>query len=145
MANSNRRRNQIRMLRINGVWPTEDRVLRSNVVNAFKTLLSYPGDWRASPDGLSFSSITALEASRLELPFLEVEVCSALCELNGDKVAGPDGFTVAFWQFSWTMVKEEVLRMFREFYETGRFVRSLNTTFIVMIPKKGRGGGLEGL
>ena len=23
-----------------------------------------------------------------------------LCELNGDKAPGPDGFTVAFWQFS---------------------------------------------
>ena len=30
-----------------------------------------------------------------------------------------------------------MLRIFREFYETGRFIRSLNTTFIVMIPKKG--------
>ena len=27
--------------------------------------------------------------------------------------------------------------MFRDFHETGKFVRSLNTTFIVMIPKKG--------
>ena len=29
------------------------------------------------------------------------------------------------------------MRMFKDFYESGRFVRSLNTTFIVMIPKKG--------
>ena len=31
------------------------------------------------------------------------------------------------------------MRMFREFHESGKFVRSLNTTFLVMIPKK-RGG-----
>ena len=29
------------------------------------------------------------------------------------------------------------MQMFREFHETSKFVRSLNTTFIVMIPKKG--------
>ena len=36
-----------------------------------------------------------------------------LCELNGDKASGPDGFTVAFWKFSWTVVKEEVMTMFK--------------------------------
>ena len=137
MANSDMRRNQIRRLRINGVWATEDSDLKSNIVNAFKSLRSDPGYWRASPDGLSFSSIIALEASRLELPFIEAEVYSALCELNGDKAPGSDGFTVSLWQFSWTVVKEEVLRMSREFFETRRFIKNLNTTFIVMIPKKG--------
>ena len=97
MVNSHRRRNQIRRLRINGVWATKDKVLRSNVVNAFKTLLSDPRDWRASTDGLPFSSITALEASRLELPFSEAKVYLALCELNGDEAPGSDGFTIAFW------------------------------------------------
>ena len=29
------------------------------------------------------------------------------------------------------------MRMFREFHESGKFVRSLNTTLLVMIPKKG--------
>ena len=30
------------------------------------------------------------------------------------------------------------MQLFKDFYETCRFVRSLNTTFIVMVPKKGR-------
>ena len=62
---------------------------------------------------------------------------STLCEMNGDKATGPDGFTTAFWQFYWDIVKDEIIRMFREFYNSGKFVRSLNTTFLVMIPKKG--------
>ena len=33
------------------------------------------------------------------------------------------------------------MTMFNNFYQNGRFVRSLNTTFLVMIPKK---GGTEG-
>ena len=31
----------------------------------------------------------------------------------------------------------DVMRMFKEFYDSGKFVRSLNTTFLVMILKKG--------
>ena len=34
------------------------------------------------------------------------------------------------------------MNFFRQFHETGRFVRSLNATFLVLIPKK---GGVEDL
>ena len=72
----------------------------------------------------------------LELPFMEEEVHSALMDMNGDKAPGPDGFTGAFWQFCWEFVKEKVLEMFKEFHEHNAFLKSLNTTFLVLIPKK---------
>ena len=55
----------------------------------------------------------------------------------GDKAPGPDGFPIAFWQFSLDFVKEEVMGFLFDFYEHKRFVRSLNYTFLVLIPKKG--------
>ncbi|KAL6333307.1 hypothetical protein AAG906_028491 [Vitis piasezkii] len=57
-------------------------------------------------------------------------------EMNGDKAPGLDGFTVAFWQSCWEFVKEEVLDMFKEFYEQNSFFKSLNNTFLVLLPKK---------
>ena len=45
-------------------------------------------------------------------------------------------FTIAFWQASWSFVKENLMNLFREFYEKGMFTLSLNTTFHVLIPKK---------
>ena len=57
--------------------------------------------------------------------------------MNGDKAPGPDGFTVAFWQFSWDIVKEEIMLLFNELYENAKFVRNLNATFIVLVPKNG--------
>lgn len=33
-------------------------------------------------------------------------------------------------------MKDEVMGFLKEFYEQGRFVRSLNSTFLVLIPKK---------
>ena len=65
------------------------------------------------------------------------EIHSALMGMNGDKAPGPDGFTGAFWQNCWEFVKEEIMDLFKEFYVQKSFEKSLNTTFLVLIPKKG--------
>ena len=42
------------------------------------------------------------------MPFTEEEVHPALADLNGDKAPEPNGFTTAFWQFSWDHSCEKV-------------------------------------
>ena len=64
------------------------------------------------------------------------EVWSVLKDMNGEKAPGLDGYTVALWQYSWASVKTDVMAVFKDFFELGKFVKSLNSTFIVMIPKK---------
>ena len=137
MENSRKRRNRLSQLRINGAWAIEQGTLDQDIVRAFKNLLSDPGDWKANHEGLPLSRISELDAINLEQSVSEEEVFSALCEMNGDKAPGLDEFTITFWQFCWETVKADITRMFRDFHETGKFVRSLNTTFIVMISKKG--------
>ena len=73
---------------------------------------------------------------RLELPFTEEEVRTTLKEMNGEKAPRSDGFTIAFRQFSWDSVKNDVMTVFKDFFETGKFVKSPNSTFIMMILKK---------
>ena len=73
----------------------------------------------------------------LELPFTEGEVKAALMDMNGDKAPGPYGFSLFFWQSCWDFVKEEILEMFKEFYDYNIFLKSLNNTFLVLLPKKG--------
>ena len=72
----------------------------------------------------------------VEEPFTEAEIHAALLNLNGDKAPGLDGFTEAFWQFSWDLVKSDILDLFKDFHERGRFGKDLNSTFLVLIPKK---------
>ncbi|RVW95894.1 LINE-1 reverse transcriptase-like [Vitis vinifera] len=95
------------------------------------TWRKYTGD-----GGLNLNQISQQEAETLEFPFLEDEVHSTLMDMNGDKAPGPDGFTVAFLQCCWEFVKEEVLEMFKEFHEQNSFLKSLNNTFLVLLPKK---------
>ena len=142
MANSHKRRNTIDRIRIGGEWLEREGEVRIGIVNAFKGLMfkglmSDPGVSRASLEGLDFSKLDALAASKLEEPFTEEEVHSVLLNLNGDKAPGPNGFTVALLQFSWDFVKMDIMDFFKDFHERGRFGKSLNSTFLVLIPKRG--------
>ena len=67
--------------------------------------------------------------------FTEEEILAAISGLNGDKASGPEGFPLAFWSFSWDFMKDEVMGFFREFFEHNQFVKSLNATFLVLVPK----------
>lgn len=58
--------------------------------------------------------------------------------LNGDKALGLDGFSLAFYQACWDVIKEDVLSVFNEFACHEMFVRNLNISFIFLIPKKSR-------
>jgi len=44
--------------------------------------------------------------------------------------------TMAFLQANLDIVRGDVVTMFSEFYTNGKFVASLNATFIGLIPKK---------
>uniref|UniRef100_A0A2N9EI09 Reverse transcriptase domain-containing protein n=1 Tax=Fagus sylvatica TaxID=28930 RepID=A0A2N9EI09_FAGSY len=55
---------------------------------------------------------------------------------NGDKAPGLDGFSLAFFQQCWNVVRSEVLALCQEFHEYCHFERSLNATFVSLIPKK---------
>ena len=108
------------------------------MVGAFRNLYSEEGGRRSSIDGLTFMGLDSNEAERLEFLFSEEEVFVALSDLGKDKTLGPDGFTMTFWLFCWDVVKVEVLGFFSDFHERGggRFVKSMNATFLVLAPKK---------
>jgi hypothetical protein len=86
-------------------------------------------------DGLSFDSIDEVEASWLEREFEEMEVWEVVKAMNGDKASGPDGFSMAFYQACWVVLKEDIMKVLHEFHASGKFERSLNATFLALIPK----------
>ena len=137
MANSNRRRNCLKKIKVNGIWLLEDQEIQRGVMRAYQNLLSDPGGWHPSMNSLEFDRIGVEEAARLEEMFSVEEVFLALSKLNGDKALGSDGFPLAFWQFCWDFAKNEIMGFFKDFFERGKFVKSLNTTFLVLVLKKG--------
>ena len=55
-------------------------------------------------------------------------------DLGKEKAPVPDGFIIAFFQHCWSIVKREVGFIF-EFHSKGVFEKSLNSTFICLMPK----------
>ena len=137
MANAKARKNFLSKVIINGDTLTSEEDIKSGVCRAYRTLLSEIEDWRPRIGDLQFRVLGTEKSKSLEKPFSKKEVFKALCSLSGDKASGPDGFTMAFWQFFWDFTKVEIMAFFGEFFSLGTFQRSLNSTFLVLIPKKG--------
>jgi hypothetical protein len=135
-ANANRRNNCIEsMMHGELKWETQDEI-REGIVDFYQDLYSEREAWRPVLGGVEFNSLGAEEATHIERPFSEEEVVIALKQISGEKASGPDGFTLAFFHHCWDVVKKEVLDSIQEFYVHEDFERSLNSTFVVLIPKK---------
>ena len=49
---------------------------------------------------------------------------------------GPDGFLRAFFRSQWDTVKNNIMKVFEEFYRLGIINGIINKTYICLIPKK---------
>ena len=134
--NSNRRKNFVDHMTQGGeTWDSQEEI-RKGMVHFYKGLYSESANWRPVLGGVKFNSIDAVDAGHLEQPFSEDEVVIALYQISGEKAPGPNGFTLTFFQHCWEVVKVKVLNTIKEFYEYEEFERSLNSTFMVLIPIK---------
>ena len=87
-------------------------------------------------DGLYFACIEEEERQSLEKEFTMEEVIQVLREMEGDKALGPNGFTMAFFQKCWSVVEKDVMDVFDYFHRHFVFERSMNASFLTLIPKK---------
>ena len=86
-------------------------------------------------DGIAFASISPEDASDLVKDFTEDEVWKSISDLGIKKAPRPDGFNIAFFQHCWPIIKGEIMGFFGDFHKKGVFEKSLNATFITLIPK----------
>jgi hypothetical protein len=123
-------------LRINGAMSSDPVEIKEHIVNYYDKLYTEQSTWRPRMDGLFFSSIDTEERIWLERDFEEQEVLEVVRDLNGDKAPGPDGFTMAFFQKCWGVLKQDIMAVFSEFHNSCQFEKSFNVTFVSPIPKK---------
>jgi hypothetical protein len=136
VANSHRRHNSIQHLSINGKLSSDLVAIKAQIIEFYKTLYTEDSGCRPLVDGLHFSSISSDEVCWLERPFEEEEIFKVVSNMNGDEAPGPGGFPMAFFHACWSILRADLLAVFSEFHEFGSFQRSLNATFLTLIPKK---------
>nr|KYP57260.1 Transposon TX1 uncharacterized [Cajanus cajan] len=59
----------------------------------------------------------------------------AVWDCDSSKSPGPDGFNFKFIKSFWETVKEDIVRMMKEFHANGKLPKGTNSTFITLIPK----------
>uniref|UniRef100_A0A803P323 Reverse transcriptase domain-containing protein n=1 Tax=Cannabis sativa TaxID=3483 RepID=A0A803P323_CANSA len=66
----------------------------------------------------------------------EEEIRLVVWSMGPLKSPSPDGMPGCFYRHHWNTVKAEVVGTVQDFFRTGDFDRSLNHTFLVLIPKR---------
>jgi hypothetical protein len=91
-------KNSIDSLLIDGTISTNRLEISKHIVQFYKKLYTEQFNWRPLLDGLSFYSIDEAETSWLERDFEEREVLEVVKAMNGNKMLGPDGYSIVFFQ-----------------------------------------------
>lgn len=87
-------------------------------------------------DGLRLLSLGEGQTEWLERSFEVEEVKKAVWLLDGNKVPGPDGFTIVFYKTCWEVIKEDLMQVFKDFYEKSFLDKGSNATYISLMPKR---------
>lgn len=69
-------------------------------------------------------------------PFTVEEIKLAVFGCNSLKSLGLHGFSMAFYQENWSLVKEDLVKVFQEFYGRGILNSSMLESYVCLIPKK---------
>ena len=79
------------------------------------------------------------KAARCEGVITEGEIEAALKSMSTSTSPGLDGFTVPFYRMFWDKLKDLLVSVFTEMYETGIMPNMYKQSVTILIPKKGKG------
>ena len=143
LSNSHRQAKYIGSLEVDGLMFMEESEIKDGIVAFYKNLYKETVETCPKMNGFEFSTLGKEDREWLERVFEEDEVFSVLKSMNGNETPGPDGFTIAFFQKCWGVIKEDVMRFLHEFHMGGTFEKSLNASFIALVPKKPSASNIE--
>ena len=137
LMNGRKARNAIvKFERANGELITEDEGRAEEIYLFFLTFILIITSLVQRNCGFDWSPITAEDAIDLIKPFEEEEVKKTIFDCDSNKSPCPDGFTLAFFQRCWEVVKSEVMSILNDFHLSSVVNRGVNETYIALIPNK---------
>ncbi|KAK1308507.1 hypothetical protein QJS10_CPA09g01009 [Acorus calamus] len=79
--------------------------------------------------------LSAADSRSLCMPVTDEEIKAALFSAKPLSSPRPDGFPARFFQQFWPIIKKDVIKAIKSFFETGVLLRQLNHSFISLILK----------
>ncbi|KAG5617007.1 hypothetical protein H5410_016831 [Solanum commersonii] len=142
-ANAHRRVNIIDKIKVRDELLTEPAEIQKEITEYYEKLYAETEDWRPDLEMIGCPTIDKDDTNQLMAPFKAQEILEGIKACAGDKAPGPDGFSMAFFSQCWEVIKKEVVAVVQNFHEEGVFEKSINATFVTLIPKKTGGCGAK--
>ena len=86
-------------------------------------------------ESLPIPKLNQSQQQQLDRPVTDEEIVWAVHQLNPHKSSGPDGIPAFFYQEFWSLVRQDVLNYVHAFFHSGTPLKSLNQTYLTLIPK----------
>jgi hypothetical protein len=113
--------------------------LTKYITNYYKNLFGKPEGSNLSLNESMVEDIprvTHMENEHLVVDFSEKEVREAVFQMKHNKAPGPDGFPAEFYQVFWSLIKDDLMAMFRDFHASNLPIFSLNFGILMLLPKE---------
>lgn len=120
----------------NDTWVEDEKEIIKEFQEFYKKLFETNGsrDW-----GQVFKYVPTIVSDEMNRSLTdelkEEEIKEAVFQMGCFKSPGPDGFNGYFFQNYWSIVGEDVCKMVKSFFHSGRMLKELNQREIVLIPK----------
>ncbi|XP_026378371.1 uncharacterized protein LOC113272788 [Papaver somniferum] len=132
----NRARNNINNLRINGIWSGNKDEIKEDIANHFEAAFKEVSNHKPRINNMCLKSIDENARVWLERTFSEEKVKKAIHDLGVHRAPGPDGFLMKFYIVGWEFIKDDLMKVFKDFHDNNILDTSLKNNFMALIPKK---------
>lgn len=136
--NGRRRKNSIAYLDSEEGEVRGQKEITAHIVQYYKQLFG-PNDPCGMELGESFwpHNLILNESDRNKLicPFSMEEITGVILDMKENSAPRPNGFSVSFFKKCWDTIKEDVFKMFQDFWNNQLDIKRLNYGIITLVPK----------
>ena len=137
IANFHRRFNSIDRLMVDGDLSSNPEAIAGVISHFYRQLYTENVAHGPLLDDVEFSCISEEDALWLDRPFDEDKVFGVISDFKGDKALGLNGFSMAFFQSCWCILKAEIMAVFKTFILKLCLRRALMLLSLLLFPKGG--------
>ncbi|GKV52698.1 hypothetical protein SLEP1_g59269 [Rubroshorea leprosula] len=138
IVNGRRKKNMLWGIDNHGSWIDDPIQLKQIIMDHFRNQLSSQSCQQPRPylQHLQFSKLNEEDKITLEEEFSNDEIRDVVFSCASDKAPGLDGLNFHFVKTIWGTIEGDVINFIKEFHQNGKLVKGLNSSYIMLVPKK---------
>lgn len=131
-----RKRNEIRCLDIKEKRCDDLKLIEEHIADFYKDFFNQEDNssiqWK---EDYMLPKLNQDDIAFLSRLVTQDEIDKVIQNANPNKSPGPDGFNGFFFKNNWNLIKQDVSKAVLNFFSSGRLLKEVNRTYIVLLPK----------